>query len=94
MKDATQKKIEQILTPGSLRAKHEQISLFMAGGYSMLYSGDVDWKLSLPEEDKILKGNAESLDEAFSQIKGIIEEILKNTNPATKVALVIKEKQE
>jgi predicted nuclease of restriction endonuclease-like RecB superfamily len=86
------KKIAQIFIPGPLQQKHDEISLFLAGGYSMLYRGDVAWKLSIPEADQLLKGDAENMDEAFSQIKGVMEEIMKKMNPATKVAVSVKEK--
>ena len=82
----------RILAPGTLQQKHEQISLFTAGGHSALFDGDVAWKLSLAASDQVLKGDAESMDDALLQIKGVLEQIMKNQGPAAKVALSIKEK--
>ena len=89
----TMKKVAEILRPGTLRQKQEQIDHFLTSGLSMLYSGDVAWKMVLKDEDKTLKGDAESLDAAFAQIRNVMDEILKHTSPASTVALAVKEKE-
>jgi hypothetical protein len=86
------KKMAQILAPGTLRQKHEQISLFTGGGHSALFDGDVSWKLSMTASDQVLRGDAESMDDALLHIKGVLEQIMKNQGPAAKVALSIEEK--
>ncbi|MDE1151845.1 MAG: hypothetical protein PW788_04835 [Micavibrio sp.] len=91
-KSNTMKKVEEILRPGTLAEKQEQIDLFISGGHSMLYSGDVAWKMTLKKEDKVVKGDAPSLDEAFSQMRSVMAEILKHTSPDSPVALAVKEK--
>jgi hypothetical protein len=82
----------QILAPGTLQQKHEQISLFAAGGHGALFDGDVSWKLSLPASDQVLKGDAESMDDALQQIKNVIAQMMKNQGPAAPVALSLQEK--
>ncbi len=88
----TMKKVAEILRPGTLRQKQEQIDHFLTSGLSLLYSGDVAWKMVLKDEDKTLKGDAASIDEAFSQIRSVMEEILKHTSPDSAVRLAVKEK--
>jgi hypothetical protein len=87
------KQVEQILTPGTLEQKLEQISLFLAGGNSTQFTGDVNWKVTLPDDDRAMKGDAESIDEAMTMIKGVIEELIERTGPAAKVAVSVKEKE-
>jgi hypothetical protein len=86
---STQKLVTQIFTSGTLGQKHEQITLFMTGGHSMLYSGDVAWKMTIPSADQTHKGSADSMDSALVQIKNLLEQQLKTANPATKVSLAI-----
>ena len=93
MKNNTMKKVAEILRPGTLRQKQEQIDHFLTSGLSMLYSGDVAWKMVLKDEDKTVKGDASSIDEAFGQIRGVMEEILKHTSPDSAISLAVKEKE-
>ncbi len=89
MSKATQKIVDQIFTTGTMQQKHEQIMLFMNDGHSMLYSGDVAWKMTVPSVKEIHKGSADSMDAALTQIKNLLEQSLKTANPETKVQLAI-----
>lgn len=93
MSNPVLKQVEQILTPGTLEQKHEQISLFLTSGNSVQFTGDLFWKVTLPDDDRAMKGDAESLDEAMTMIKGVIEELIERTGPAAKVAVSVKEKE-
>ena len=83
------KRIAEIFSSGTMQQKHEQISLFISSGYSMLYSGDVAWKLTIPAADKIHKGTAESMDHALSEIKNLLEQVMQSIHPTTKISLVV-----
>ena len=83
------KRVAEIFTSGTMQQKHEQISLFIASGYSLLYSGDVVWKLSIPAADKIHKGSAESMDHALAEIKNLLEQVMQTIHPTTKISLVV-----
>ena len=87
------KKVEAILAPGTLGEKYDEIGVFCGAGYSIMFHGAVNWRLSLPRQDKNLKGDAESLDEAFSQIHSLLAEMLRDNDPASPVTLSVKEKQ-
>jgi hypothetical protein len=93
MSNPVLKQVEQILTPGTLEQKREQISLFLANGNSTQFAGDVFWKVTMPDDDRVMKGDAESIDEAMSIIKGVIEELIQKTGPAAKVAVSVKGKE-
>jgi hypothetical protein len=89
---STLEKVSRILKPGTLLQKHEEICRFFANGDSMLYSGEISWQMKVPSADRVLRGAAENLDHAFLQIKSHLEELMKHTPPAAKVALIIQEK--
>lgn len=86
---AVRKKVAEILRPGSLQEKHAEIALFLRSGASLLYSGNVTWKVSLPGADR--NGEAESIDHALAHIRALLEEALRDTSPAAKVSLAIRE---
>lgn len=90
--DIALERMTEVFTPGTLQQKHAQLSLVLASGDSMLFDGDVAWKVVIPASDQILKGNAESLDEACAMMKATLAEIMKTLNPATKVTLAVTEK--
>ena len=81
--------MKEILSPCSLREKRDQISLFLVNGDSTLYFGGVSWTLSMPENDRAVKGTADSADAAFIQIRNVIEELMKRADPAAKALLTI-----
>ena len=86
------KKIGQIFTSGTLQQKHQQISLFMEDGHSLLYSGDVSWEVTFPTANKIMTGDAESIDHALFQIMDLLEDAMKTLNPLTEILLDMQEK--
>lgn len=86
------KKIAQIFTSGTLQQKHQQISLFMEDGHSLLYSGDVSWEVTFPSANKIMAGDAESIDHALFQIMDLLEDAMKTHNPLTEILLDMQEK--
>ena len=87
----TLKRVRDLLKPGMLMQKYEEITLFLGQGHSMLYSGDVTWKVSLP--GKIVKGDAESIDHALADISRLFVKLLQENKPDTKVSMVVTSKE-
>jgi hypothetical protein len=83
------KRVAEIFSNGTVQEKHQQISLFIADGHSLLYSGDVRWKLTIPSLDQVHRGMAESFDHALPEIKSLLEGVMQTLHPATKVSLVV-----
>jgi hypothetical protein len=81
----TLKRVRDLLKPGMLMQKYEEITLFLGQGHSMLYSGDVTWKVSLPGKE--LKGDAESIDHALTDISRLFVKLLQENTPDTKVSM-------
>jgi hypothetical protein len=82
-------KFAGILRPGGLQQKYEEIAGFLSSGSSLLYSGSVAWKITLP--DAVRDGEAESVDHALAHIRALLEEALRDTPPAAKIAVAIRE---
>lgn len=74
MEQTATAELKKILTSGTATEKLRQIAVFQAGGNSMLFSGGVAWQLHLSGQYKKLKGTAESVDEAMSQIAAVLQE--------------------
>jgi hypothetical protein len=87
----TLKRVRELLKPGTLIQKYEDITLFLGSGHSMLYSGDVSWKVSLPGNE--VKGNAESVDHALTDISRLFVKLLQENKPDTKVRLDVRSKE-
>lgn len=81
----TLKRVRELLKPGMLMQKYEEITLFLGQGHSMLYSGDVTWKVSLPGKE--LKGDAESVDHALTDISRLFVKLLQENTPDTRVSM-------
>lgn len=82
--------VEGILSAGTLRQKHREIGLFLESGNSMLFDGEIDWRLFIPQEEKILSGSAESIDHAFGQVHVLLEGMMEDMDPQTPVSLSVK----
>lgn len=91
MSKAAQKIVDQIFSSGTAQEKHAQIMSFLSAGHSLLYSGDVIWRLMVPSEDKTHKGAADCMDTALYQIKLLLEDMMQNFSPATRVALAMEQ---
>ena len=83
------KRVSEIFSTGTVQEKHQQISLFFADGHSLLYSGDIRWKLTIPALDQVHRGVAESIDHALPEIQSLLEGAMQSLNPTTKVHLVV-----
>ena len=83
------KRVEEIFTTGTVEQKHGQITRFISEGLSLLYSGDIAWKLTIPSLDQVHKGSAESMDHALTEIKRLLESVMQTVNPATKISLAV-----
>ena len=83
------KRIAEIFSTGTVQEKHQQIALFFADGHSLLYSGDVRWKLTIPAVDQVHRGMAESIDHALPQIQTLLEGVMQTLHPATKISLAV-----
>ena len=89
MSKPAQKIIDQIFSAGTLQEKHTLIMTFLSAGHSLLYSGDVAWRLVIPAENKTHRGAADCMDTALYQIRLVIEDIIGTVGPAAKVALAM-----
>jgi hypothetical protein len=87
----TLKRVRDLLKPGMLMQKYEEITLFLGQGHSMLYSGDVTWKVSLP--GKVLQGDAESIDHALTDISRLFVKLLQENTPDTKISMDVRTKE-
>lgn len=65
-------KIESVFVPGQLRDKREEIIHLRENGDTMLFSGEVKWSVTLPDDDKRLNGHSESLDDAFGDMSNCL----------------------
>jgi hypothetical protein len=87
----TLKRVRDLLKPGMLMQKYEEITLFLGQGHSMLYSGDVTWKVSLP--GKVMQGDAESIDHALTDISRLFVKLLQENKPDTKISMDVRTKE-
>jgi hypothetical protein len=83
------KRITEIFSSGTVQQKRAQIDAFFAEGHSLLYSGDIRWKLTIPSADQVHRGMAESFDHALPQIRQLLELALQTLHPTTKISLVV-----
>lgn len=84
----TLKKIRQLLGAGTLARKYHDIAQFLNAGGSLLYSGEVEWQVKLPQET--MQGSAESIDAALDHIRLLFEDVMRRAAPDTKIILAMK----
>ncbi len=60
--------VQAVFEPGLLRAKCDEMARLQAAGATRLCEGGVHWSVMLTDYDKLLQGDAQSLDDAFSDM--------------------------
>lgn len=82
-------RVEAIFMPGRLEDKCEEISRVRASGDSMYFEGEVRWNVFLPEEDKRLRGESESLDCALGDMAACMVFLKENHDGETEVVCAV-----
>lgn len=68
-------KVWAFFTPGTLSDKCREIATLRGAGNTPLFEGEIRWRVTLLAEGKALKGTAESLDLACSDIQSCLKSL-------------------
>ena len=82
-------RIESFFIPGCLADKRNEIIRLREAGDTMLFEGGVKWSVTLPDYDKKLRGESESLDNAFGDMAACLVFLAKNHNDGAQVLCAI-----
>jgi hypothetical protein len=61
-------KVEAFFKPGLLSQKQTEAEDLLRGGHTVFFEGAVDWRVTLPEEYKTMKGRSETLGHAVADM--------------------------
>lgn len=90
--DLALQRMTELFTPGTVAQKLGQIEQLMVSGDSRLFEGAVAWKVLVTDADQILKGDADSLDDALGMMRSTLKLVEMNQSPSTRVTLAVAEK--
>jgi hypothetical protein len=65
-------KIEALFVQGRLSDRRDEMLRLRESGDTMFFSGGIKWSVLLPDYDKRLKGESESLDAAFGDMSNCL----------------------
>ncbi|MEZ0225182.1 MAG: hypothetical protein ACAH83_11555 [Alphaproteobacteria bacterium] len=84
MKDVLSR-LEAIFVPGRLCDRRDEMRLLRETGHTMLFAGGVKWSVLLPDFDKKLRGESESLDAAFDDMSNCLSFLAQDHGDDTRV---------
>ena len=61
-------RVESIFIPGRLCDRRDEMLRLQQSGNAMLFTGGIQWSVLLTDYDKRLRGESESLDDAFGDM--------------------------
>jgi hypothetical protein len=65
-------RVEAVFIPGRLCDRRDEMLRLRESGDTMFFSGGIRWSVLLPDYDKKLKGESESLDAAFGDMSSCL----------------------
>ena len=83
-------RVEAVFIPGRLCDRREEMLRLQESGDTMLFTGGIQWSLSLTDYDKRLKGESESLDDAFGDMSRCLAFLASNHGEDTQVICAVK----
>jgi hypothetical protein len=88
MKDVLSR-VEAVFAPGRLSDRRDEMRLLREAGHTTLFAGGVKWSVLLPDFDKKLRGESESLDAAFDDMSNCLSFLAQDHGEDTQVVCAI-----
>jgi len=87
-------KVESVFIPGRLCDRRDEMLHLRESGDTMFFTGGIRWSVLLPDHDKRLKGESESLDAAFGDMSNCLAFLAADHGEETQVVCAVEATQE